>query len=141
MKVKVVYTSHCKDTKLLAQDIARSAKTYAQPIKDFDFNEDLDLLVIGFEDYICIKDDELITFISSLSRKHIKNIALFNLFAINNKQMEKAIQLCIDNDLPLMRETYSFKRKLIPQKKLCNDCIEGGRLYIVDMITVCRNYY
>lgn len=141
MKVKVVYTTHCKDAKLLAEDIARYAKTYAQSIDDFDFNENIDLLVIGFEDYLCIHDKELEEFITRLKRKYIKNVALFNLFYFSNKQMEKAIELCQKNDLPLMRETYSSKRKLKPQKRLSNDTIEGGRLYIVDMITICRNYY
>ena len=46
MKVIVVYTSHCKETKLLAEDMARYAKTYAKPLNDFDFNENIDLLVI-----------------------------------------------------------------------------------------------
>ena len=141
MKIKVVYTNHCKDTKLLAEDMARYAKTYAQSIEDFDFQEEIDLLVLGFEDYPCLNDKELTKFISSLKRQYVKNIALFNLFWYSNKQMEKAIKLCQDNDLPLMRETYSSKRKLTPQKRLSNDTVEGGRLYIVDMITICRNYY
>ena len=55
--------------------------------------------------------------------------------------MEKAIELCQKNDLPLMRETYSSKRKLRRQNRLTIDTIEGGRLYILDMITICRNYY
>lgn len=141
MKVKVVYTTHCKDAKLLAEDIARYAKTYAQSIDHFDFNENIDLLVIGFEDYLCLNDKELENFIMKLQRKYIKNVALFNLFCFSNKKMEKAIELCQKNDLPLMRETYSSKRKLRPQKRLSNDTIEGGRLYIIDMITICRNYY
>jgi len=141
MKIKVVYTTHCKDAKLLAEDIARYAKTYAQSIDNFDFNEYIDLLVIGFEDYVCLNDKELEEFIIKLQRKYIKNVALFNLFCFSNKKMEKAIELCQKNDLPLMRETYSSKRKLMPQNKLSNDTIEGGRLYITDMITICRNYY
>ncbi len=141
MKVKVVYTSHCKDTKLLAQDIARYAKTYAIDINQFDFKEEIDLLLIGFEDYPCLKDKELEEFISKLKRKYIKNLALFNMFCFSNRQMEKVIELCQKKDLPLMRETYSSKRKILAQHKLDNDTIEQGRLYIDDMITICRNYY
>ena len=141
MKVKVVYTSHCKDAKLLAEDIARYAKTYAQPMTNFNFQEEIDLLVIGFDDYLCIKDKELEDFIMKLKRKYIKNVALFNMFCFSNKKMEKAIQLCQENDLPLMRETYSSRRKLRQQNRLTNDTIEGGRLYNVDMKTICRNNY
>jgi len=103
--------------------MARYAKTYAQSIEDFDFQEEIDLLVLGFEDYPCLNDKELTKFISSLKRQYVKNIALFNLFWYSNKQMEKAIKLCQDNDLPLMRETYSSKRKLTPQKRLSNDTV------------------
>lgn len=141
MKVKVVYTSHCTEAKLLAEDIARYAKTYAQSIKEFDFSEDIDLLVLGFDDYFCIQDKELIEFISKLKRRYIKNIALFNTFLINNNKMEKTIKLCQKNDLPLMRETYSAKKTFFHKHKLNNDILEGGRLYIDDMITICRNYY
>lgn len=141
MKVKVVYTSHCKDAKLLAEDIARYAKTYAQSIEHFDFSEEIDLLVLGFDDYLCLKDKELEQFVSKLQRKYIKNLALFNTFIFNNKKMEKTIQLCQKNDLPLMRETYSAKRGLKCKQRLNNDTIEGGRLYIEDMIVICKKYY
>ena len=50
MRVEVVYTTHCKDAKILAEDMARYARTYAKPISDFNFHNDLDLLVIGFEE-------------------------------------------------------------------------------------------
>ena len=92
MKVVVVYTNHCKDAKLLAEDMARYAKTYARNMNQFDFEEDIDLLVLGFEEYPCLKDKELETFISRLSRKHIKNLALFNLFCFKNNEMEKIIK-------------------------------------------------
>ena len=38
MKVQVVYTTHCKDAKLLAEDMARYARTYAKPIDRFFFS-------------------------------------------------------------------------------------------------------
>lgn len=69
MKVQVVYTTHCKDAKLLAEDIARYARTYARPTTEFNFDEDIDLLVLGFEEYPCVKDKELEEFICRLSRQ------------------------------------------------------------------------
>ena len=38
MRVQVVYTTHCKEAKLLAEDMARYARTYAQtqlPVNQF----------------------------------------------------------------------------------------------------------
>lgn len=141
MKVVVVYTTHCKDAKLLAQDMARYAKTYARPIEQFDFNENIDLLVVGFEEYPCFKDKELETFISNLSREHIKNLALFNLFCFKNNDMEKIIKLCQKQDLPLMRETYSCKKGMRRKKCLSDDILSGGRIYIEDMVNLCLHYY
>ncbi len=141
MKVQVVYTSHCKNGKLLAQDMARYARTYAKPLTDFDFNEDIDLLVIGFEEYFCIKDKELEEFISKLSRDHVKNLALFNLFYFRTKMMDDIITLCHINDLPLMRETYSCKKSLKRKAILSDDIISGGRVYIEDMVNICNHYY
>lgn len=141
MKVRVVYTSHCKDAKLLAEDMARYARTYATPIKDFNYQEEIDLLVIGFEEYPCFKDKELEEFIRRLSRKNIKNLALFNIFYFNSKQMEKIITLCQKQDLPLMRETYSCKNKLRRQCCLNDDILSGGRVYIEDMVNICIHYY
>lgn len=141
MKVEIVYTTHCKNAKLLAEDMARYVRTYAKPITDFDFHEDIDLLVIGFEEYPCIKDKELENFISQLSREHIKNLALFNLFCLKNKDMDKVIDFCQKQDLPLMRETYSCKKKLSSKANLNDDIISGGRVYIEDMVNICLNYY
>ena len=39
MRVQVVYTTHCKEAKLLAEDMARYARTYAKPMTDFNFHE------------------------------------------------------------------------------------------------------
>ncbi|MEG0368082.1 MAG: hypothetical protein RR585_14665 [Coprobacillus sp.] len=141
MKVQVVYTTHCKDAKILADDMARYARTYAKPIHDFDFNEDIDLLVLGFEEYPCLKDKELEDFIKKLSRNHIKNLALFNIFCLKNKQMEKVIQLCQKQDLPLMRETYSCKKSLLPKMCINDDMISDARIYIDDMVNICIHYY
>lgn len=141
MRVEIVYTSHCKDAKNLAEDMARYVKTYAKPIDQFNFNEDIDLLVIGFEEYPCLKDKELEAFILKLSRSHIKNLALFNVFCMNSKQMNKAIDLCQKHNLPLMRETYSCKKTLISKHCCRDDMISGARVYIEDMVNICRNYY
>ena len=141
MKVVVVYTSCCKETKLLAEDMARYAKTYAKPLCDFDFDENIDLLVIGIEESFGFKNKELEDFIHHLSRKHIKNLALFNMFCFSNKQMLKMIDLCQKQDLPLMRETYSCKKGLKTKLILNDDIKSGGRIYIEDMVNICRHYY
>ena len=141
MKVVILYSSHCKEAKLLAEDMARYAKTYARPLSSFDFKEDADLLVIGFENLFKVKDKELEHFISNLSREHIKNLALFNMFYFNNKQMDYMIKYCQKQNLPLMRETYSAKKNFKPQPVLKDDILSGGRVYIEDMINVCRHYY
>ena len=141
MKVQVVYTTHCKDAKILAEDMARYARTYAKPITDFCFQEDIELLVIGFEEYPCLKDKELENFICQLSRKHIRNLALFNLFCFKSKEMEKVIQLCLKQDLPLMRETYSCKKSIKSKHYLDDDVLSGGRVYIEDMVNICNHYY
>ena len=141
MRVEVVYTTHCKDAKILAEDMARYARTYAKPISDFNFHNDVDLLVIGFEEYPCLCDKELENFIKSLSRSHIRNLALFNMFCFNSKQMEKIIELCQKQDLPLMRETYSCKKGIRSRHYLNDDILSGGRIYIEDMINICNHYY
>lgn len=141
MRVEVVYTTHCKDAKILAEDMARYARTYAKPISDFNFHNDVDLLVIGFEEYPCLSDKELENFIKSLSRSHIRNLALFNMFCFNSKQMEKIIELCQKQDLPLMRETYSCKKGIRSRHYLNDDILSGGRIYIEDMINICNHYY
>ena len=141
MRVQVVYTTHCKEAKLLAEDMARYARTYAKPMTDFNFHEEIDLLVIGFEEYPCLKDKELEEFICKLSREDIRNVALFNLFCLKNKQMDQIIELCQKQDLPLMRETYSCKKGLLSKCVLSDDIISDGRTYIEDMVNVCNHYY
>lgn len=141
MRVEIVYTSHCKYAKNLAVDMARYVKTYAKPINQLDFNEDIDLLVIGFEEYPCFKDKELEALILKLSRSHIKNLALFNVFCFNSKQMNSVIDLCQKQNLPLMRETYSCKKTFISKHCCRDDMVSGARVYIEDMVNICRNYY
>jgi len=141
MNVQVVYTSHCKQAKILAEDMARYARTYAKPMSEYNPQEHVDLLVIGFEEYLCFKDQELEKFIKTLSRDKIQNLALFNIFCFKNNDMEKVIKLCQQQDLPLMRETYSCKRKLISKSSIDDDILSGGRVYIEDMVNICIKYY
>ena len=98
-------------------------------------------MVIGFEESFGFKNKELEDFIHHLSRKHIKNLALFNMFCFSNKQMLKMIDLCQKQDLPLMRETYSCKKGLKTKLILNDDIKSGGRIYIEDMVNICRHYY
>ena len=55
--------------------------------------------------------------------------------------MDKVIQLCQKQDLPLMRETYSCKKSLKSKMVLDDDVISGGRIYIEDMVNICNHYY
>lgn len=55
--------------------------------------------------------------------------------------MEKIIQLCLKQDLPLMRETYSCKKSFKTKHHLDDDIISGGRVYIEDMVNICNHYY
>ena len=73
MKVQVVYTTHCKDAKLLAEDIARYARTYARPTTEFNFDEDIDLLVLGFEEYPCVKDKDCLLYTSEIADVFVQN--------------------------------------------------------------------
>ena len=108
---------------------------------NFDYEEMIDLLVIGFEESL-FYHKELKSFISSLTRDKVKNVALVNMFYFSEKSMDKAINLCHIYDLPLLRETYSCKRKrLLPENHLTDDIISGGREYVEDMINICNNYY
>ena len=88
-----------------------------------------------------MKDKELQEFICKLSREYIRNVALFNLFCLKNKQMDQIIELCQKQDLPLMRETYSCKKGLLSKCVLSDDIISDGLTYIEDMVNVCNHYY
>ena len=103
---------------------------------DFNFHEVIDLLVFGFEAYPCLKDKELEEFICKLSREYIRNVALFNLFCLKNKQMDQIIELCQKQDLPLMRETYSCMKSFITNHHLDDDIIAGGRVLIELMVII-----
>ena len=120
--------------------MARWVKTYVHDLKDYHENECVDLLVIGFDDTL-FEDKELLNFIQSLNRQKVKNVALINCFYINNKQLMKIIKLCQDQQLPLMREQYTFKMSFDQRKEINPLIIDNARLYIEDMVNVIRNYY
>ena len=141
MNVRVVYTSHCKEARKLAEDMARYVRTHAIPISEYDFHENVDLLVVGFEEYLCFKDSELESFLSQVSRQYVKNVALFNVFHFKTKDMDKTIKMCQKYDLPLLRETYSCRKDLKNCQCQCDDMISGARNYIEDMVNICNHYY
>ena len=84
MKIDIVYTTKSKYIKCVADEMARWVKTYAQDLNHYHSDNDVDLLVIGFDDTL-FKDKQLLEFIQSLSRQNVKNLALINCFFINNK--------------------------------------------------------
>lgn len=141
MKVEILYTSKSKHVKPIADEMARWVKTYSKDISQFQPDRNIDLLVIGFDDNILKKDKELIDFITKLNRSNIKNIALFNAFYLNDKKIRSIIKLCQQNDLPLMREQYTWKITPKQFKLIDQHVIDTARLYIEDMVTIVRDYY
>ena len=81
MKIDIVYTTKSKYIKCVADEMARWVKTYAQDLKHYHSEHDVDLLVIGFDDTL-FEDKQLLEFIQSLSRQNVKNLALINCFFI-----------------------------------------------------------
>lgn len=140
MKVDIVYTPKSKYIKYVADEMARWVKTHAQDLNHYQKGRDVDLLVIGFDDTL-FEDKQLLEFIQSLSRQNAKNVALINCFFINNKRLMKVIHLCQDQQLPLMREQYTFKMSFNQRKEIDPTIIDNARLYIEDMVNVIRNYY
>lgn len=140
MKIEVLYTNKSKYIQPVAEAMARWVKTYAKTIDQCDINQPIDLLIIGFDDSVR-KDLQLESFIKSLNRKKVHNIALFNAFYLNDHKMKNMIKLCQETDLPLMREQYSFKLTFKQLKEIDQCVIDGARLYIEDMVNLVRNYY
>ena len=139
MKIDIVCTTKSKYIKCVADEMARWVKTYVHDLKDYHENECVDLLVIGFDDTL-FEDKELLNFIQSLNRQKIKNVALINCFYINNKQLMKIIKLCQDQQLPLMREQYTFKMSFDQRKEINPLIIDNARLYIEDMVNRGKTY-
>ena len=96
---------------------------------------------VGNFDDTLLKDKQLLEFIQSLSRQNVKNLALINCFFINNKRLMKVIHLCQNQQLPLMREQYTFKMSFDQRKEINPLIIDNARLYIEDMVNVIRDYY
>lgn len=140
MKIEILYTTKSKHVKPVATKMAMWAKTYAKSIAEYDSNTVADLLIIAFDDSF-LKDKELYSFIQSLNRNAIKNVALCSAFYINDKKMQAMITLCQQTDLPLMREQYSWKITWKQLKTVDQCVIDGARLYIEDMVNIIRNYY
>ena len=49
--------------------------------------------------------------------------------------------LCMRQDLPLMREQYCCKLPIELKCQLSDNAINGGIVYVNDMINICRDYY
>ena len=121
MKIDIVYTTKSKYIKCVADEMARWVKTHAQDLNHYHSDHDVDLLVIGFDDTL-FEDKQLLEF-------------------INSKRLMKVIHLCQNQQLPLMREQYTFKMSFDQRKEINPLIIDNARLYIEDMVNVIRNYY
>ena len=140
MKVDIVYSSKSKYIKTVAFEMAKWARTSARNLQVYHDDKPSDLLVICFDNTL-FEDKELIEFIESLSRAQVKNLAIVNCFYINNKKLLKIIKLCQHQQLPLMRQQYTFKMTLDQRKEIHPTLIDNARLYIEDMMNIVRDYY
>ena len=140
MRVEILYTKKSKHIETVADAMARWVKTYAKTIDDYEESGAIDLMIIGFDDS-SIRDNQLEEFIKKLNRQTVHNIALVSAFYINDHKMRKMIKLCQENDLPLMREHYTFKFTFKQFKEIDQQVIDGARLYIEDMVNLIRDYY
>lgn len=76
-----------------------------------------------------------------LNRHYVKNIALFSTFMFSSKALDDISDLCMKQDLPLMREQYCCKLPIELHAHLSDNAINGGVIYVDDMINICRDYY
>lgn len=140
MKVDIVYPTKSKYMRYVAGEMAKCVRSCATDLHEYRDEYPSDLLVICFDDSL-LDDKELIHFIKSISRKQVKNLAICHCFFINNKKLKKIIHLCQQQQLPLMREQYTFKMTFQQRKEIHQTIIDNARLYIEDMVNVIRNYY
>jgi len=140
MNVAVVYIGKDDKTEKLAEDMAIYAGTNITLVNEFDFRQRVDLLMIGFNEKLVGKPKDVISFINKLDRKYIKNLALFSTFKVSQKSSVQVLRACQNNDLPLMRQSYTVKMPLV-HSHLTEDILEGGRVFMYDMMTIVNNYY
>lgn len=141
MNIAIVYSHTSKYAHILASQMAKTARTQAISFQDFDFHAHVDLLVLGFDCPCFGKPKEVEQFIMQLDRHYVKNIALFSTFMFSSKALDDMSDLCMKQDLPLMREQYCCKLPIELHAHLSDNAINGGVIYVDDMINVCRNYY
>ena len=141
MNIAIVYSHTSKYAEELATQMAKAARTQAIPFQDLDFHAHVDLLVLGFDCPRFGKPKEVEQFIKGLDRHYVKNIALFSTFMFSSKALDDMSDLCMKQDLPLMREQYCCKLPMELHCHLSDNAINGGIVYIDDMINICRDYY
>lgn len=141
MNIAIVYSHTSKYAEKLATQMAKAARTQAIPFQDFDFHAHVDLLVLGFDCPCFGKPKEVEQFIKGLDRHYVKNIALFSTFMFSSKALDEISDLCMKQDLPLMREQYCCKLPIELKCQLSDNAINGGIVYVDDMINICRDYY
>ena len=95
-------------------------------------NEKLDLLNKK-------REREVFSFLSRLNREYINNVALFSVYSHSNKMMKHVVSYCQKQDLPLLRDLYSVQVSF--SKELPPSVLQGGRVYVDDMVNIVNNYY
>ena len=141
MNIAIVYSHKSKCAQQLATMMAKTARTQAISFQDYDFDACVDLLVLGFDCPYFGKSKEVEQFVMKLNRDHVKNIALFSTFMFSSKALDDISDLCMRQDLPLMREQYCCKLPIELKCQLSDNAINGGIVYVNDMINICRDYY
>ncbi|MBO6046523.1 MAG: hypothetical protein J6P61_02110 [Erysipelotrichaceae bacterium] len=140
MNIAVVCIGRSKTVYDLAQSIADAAHTNVFDSGEFNHQQVVDLLLLGFDATIIGKKKEVLKFINDLKPDNVRNVALFSLYNLSNKLMDEAITNCTNHRLPLMREQYCCH--ITPfTKSLPEEFKEAARLYTQDMINVVINYY
>ena len=139
MKVEIMYAGKATKVKSIIDAMAKDVKTHIKSIHEYS-HEVNDLVVLAFDDSFK-SDQELKQFIQSLHRDQVKNLCLVCTFYHSNKKMEKVIELCQRQRLPLLREQYAVKLPLFSNKAIPNSCIDSGRIYIDNMVTIVQQYY
>ena len=139
MKVGIVYPNKSLSSKLLAEDLSKEITTYPRLMNDFNYDESFDYLVIIYEQSLNSK--QVKSFINQLSRNHIKNMSLCYMYKISDKHVHKMVDLCHQQDIPLMRELYTCKIPFIQKPYLQEEILSHARTYMNDMITIIHNYY
>lgn len=140
MVIKIVYSHKTPYIETIANELARYLNVRASKMKDFEFDDKIDLLIISFGDGFG-KDKELECFMQKVNRDQVKNVIFITGYYFNNKKLKSTVDLAYKYDVPLMRQQYCFKQSLFKRNEIETDVIDDARVYLEDMVNIVRDYY